>query len=205
MSKREVQKTLRGLAGRSIKDEKTTEWLARNLAKIKSSMMGNSFIANNKRVLKKPILSPGVMVFFGYTPKGKDYLPFWDEFPVVVVLDCNSDSILGLNLHYLAPATRAKFLNRLIRRASEPEWHLKDGKVKLATFDISYPLIKNNSEFDVTPSPKYTYEHCIKRYLYTGIVTKVALIDQSDWTKVPFFPLDKFRGMSREEVWKLTR
>jgi hypothetical protein len=47
------------------------------------------------------------------------------------------------------------------------------------------------------------YQKCIKRYYFNRMLTRVSVIKPTDWMTVPFFPLDKFKGMQRQTVWKI--
>jgi hypothetical protein len=42
----------------------------------------------------------------------------------------------------------------------------------------------------------------IKRYYLNCITTKVNIIQSNEWQYTTFMPLDKFKGATREEVWK---
>ena len=42
---------------------------------------------------------PGAMAMFFYDPKTKDKLPYYDSFPLVIVVDAAEGGFYGLNLH----------------------------------------------------------------------------------------------------------
>ena len=134
------------------------------------------------------------MVFYGYIPKTKDVLQFWDEFPVVIILHEQPGGFLGLNLHYLPPSKRANFLNSLLTFVTDPKWALNNNTN--VEFALSYGLLKTTSKLK-------DFKPCIKRYYYKHIITKVAYIEPVEWKTIPFFPLDKFKGASRADVWSL--
>ena len=60
-------------------------------------------------------VKPGNLYMFFYDPKTKEDLPYWDKFPMVLVLENYSDGFLGLNLHYLPPKFRVAFLTKLMK------------------------------------------------------------------------------------------
>jgi hypothetical protein len=196
MSKREVQKSLNRLTktGFSLDDDQATNWLATNLSKIKTGMRQSTFIDSSKTLAKNKSIKPGIMAFFGYNPKTKDDLPFWDEFPVVIILCPKGAGFLGLNLHYLPPAARAMFLNRLIDYVNDKNWATNPRADAL--FKITYGMLKSDPKL-------IKYKKCIKRYYYSNIVSKVAFIPQTEWKAVPFFPLDRFKGMPKKDIWRL--
>jgi hypothetical protein len=196
MTKQQVTKVLNKLQGTGLqlKSDKTTLWLATNLSKIKTSMNQSKFIDSNKTTLTSKRMTPGKMVFFGYSPKTKEVLNFWDEFPLIIILHPQKGGFLGLNLHYLPPPLRASFLNKLLKYVSDPNWTTHNNTS--VEFRVTYGLLKNTSKLKA-------FKPCIKRYYYNHILSKVSDISPMEWKTVPFFPLDKFRGASREDVWAL--
>lgn len=195
MTQRKVQSTITGFkkTGIDVKDDRATEWLARNLSKIKTNIKQEDFIEKGKTLVRKS-LTPGKMIFYGYMPKTKDVLEFWDEFPVVVIIDPQPGGFLGLNLHYLPPTRRARFLNELLKYVNTPDWDKNTSKS--AEFRVGYSLLKTTTKMK-------DFRPCIKRYYYKHIVTKVSFIEPINWKTVPFFPLDKFKGASRADIWSL--
>ena len=69
---------------------------------------------NRKELMKEDPLERGgeeivgSMQMFFYDPKTKDTLPYYDRFPLVVVVGPAEKGFYGLNLHYLPPILRAK-------------------------------------------------------------------------------------------------
>lgn len=195
MTKRAVEQVLRKAANFDLGDPATTLWLSKNLSKIQTRMQQPAFIQNSDTIPKKS-LDRGSMIFFGYSPKTKSELMFWDEFPIVIYLHPKPGGFLGVNFHYLPPRKRALFLNETIRFVNDPNWHKslnKNAKIK-----VTYPIMKYSALME-------NYEYCIKRYYLDHIVTKIARIPPEDWKTVPFFPLDRFKGASRQDIWSMVR
>ena len=57
----------------------------------------------------------GRMYCFFYDAKHKEKLPYWDRFPVVLILDLQQDGFTGLNLHYIPPMYRVRLLYELYK------------------------------------------------------------------------------------------
>ena len=57
----------------------------------------------------------GRMYTFFYDAKTKDKLPYWDRFPVVLILDLNQTGFTGLNFHYIPPRYRVRLLYELYK------------------------------------------------------------------------------------------
>lgn len=195
MTKRQAQRILGKFQGTGLNlgEDGATQWLATNLSKIKTTMNQNSFISSSRTAVKKDMM-PGRMFFFGYSPKTKNELNFWDEFPVIVVICPKAGGFLGLNLHYLKPNRRAIFLNKLLEYSDDPKY-ITNPKARMK---ITYGLLKYASSLK-------DFRPCIKRYYYSHVVTKVAFIPPVEWKTVPFFPLDRFRGATRSDIWKLAQ
>jgi hypothetical protein len=72
--------------------------------------------------LLKPVRTPktnisgpvGRMYMFFYDPKGKKTLPYYDGFPLIIMMGPAPGGFYGINLHYLPPAARAKVLDAVL-------------------------------------------------------------------------------------------
>ena len=76
-------------------------------------------ISREELMKEEPISSSGrriigSMQMFFYDPKHKETLPYYDTFPLVIVVKPAKGGFLGLNLHYLPPTLRAMFLDALM-------------------------------------------------------------------------------------------
>ena len=56
----------------------------------------------------------GNMYMYFYDPKHKETLPYYDRFPLTIVVEPAKGGFRGINLHYLPNALRAKFLDGLM-------------------------------------------------------------------------------------------
>ena len=56
----------------------------------------------------------GSMLMFFYDPKHKETLPYYDGFPLIIMMGPAKGGFMGLNLHYLPPAVRARLLDTVI-------------------------------------------------------------------------------------------
>lgn len=119
----------------------------------------------------------GSMVLFGYNPKTKDTLPYYDSFPVIFITDINPDGFSGINLHYLPVRQRAQLMDALMRIAEGPD----EDKLEL-----NYQLLKS------VKSLKY-YKPCYKRYLNNFTVTNYVPIERKLWNIAMFLPLARFQ------------
>ncbi len=130
----------------------------------------------------------GNMYMYVYDPKTKQDLPYYDRFPLVIMIEKYKDGFLGLNLHYLRPDIRAKFLDELMR--------LAPGKVKSNSrlLKAKYSLLQSTRKYK-------EFRPCIKRYLGSQIRSKVVRVPMTEWEIAIFLPTDQFVKASKTEVW----
>ena len=88
--------------------------------------------------------SVGRLNLFGYNPKLRKTLPFYDIFPLVLPVDTIPGGFIGMNFHYLPPMLRFKLLDRLQATASDRRFD------KNTKFDVSY----NDCLLYTSPSPR---------------------------------------------------
>ena len=133
----------------------------------------------------------GTMQMFFYDPKHKDTLPYYDLFPLIVVVGPAKDGFYGLNLHYLPPILRAKMLDSLMETASSR-------KTDDAKFMITYKKLQAISKL------KY-YEPCFKHYLAKHVKGKFAEVPAPEWEIATFLPTAQFRKANSKKVYADSR
>ena len=74
-------------------------------------------------IKNRPITSDpfGKMYMFFYDAKYKDTLPYYDAFPLVIMMKPAPGGFYGMNLHYLPPVLRAKALDAVLGEGEVPE------------------------------------------------------------------------------------
>ena len=144
-------------------------------------------------VSKQPDSLIGQMVMYYYSPKHADTLPFYDTFPLgIIVGPVGNDKIASLNLHYLPPVLRASFLDNLLDVLTT------ENITKQSRFDITYAMLKGVSKY------KY-YAPCYKHYLTTHIKSNVKIISPDYWIRSVFLDTAQFKKASKGEVYKWSR
>lgn len=134
----------------------------------------------------------GRLYFFYYNPKTKDDLPYYDKFPLVLVLDNYKDGILALNLHYLPPKYRIMFIQKLLENSGVGVQYTKDYDIK--RLKITYDILK------YTTSLK-EFRPCIKRYLYKQMGSKFLAVAPNEWDTAILLPVQQFKKAKASEVW----
>ena len=134
----------------------------------------------------------GDMIMYFYDPKTKETLPFYDRFPLTIMVQPAPGGFHGLNLHYLSPSIRAVFLDRLMQ--------LAPAQVKETTriTRLRYNLLKG------TESLK-EFKPCFKHYLMSHVVSNMARVSMPEWEIAVFLPTQQFAKKSSSYVWKDSR
>lgn len=179
-------------------ERKATEWFTQKLGRFKRSskdektgirrVTSDDFMKTRKGISGDPI--PGQMFVYFYDPKHKATLPYYDKFPMVLVMHINADqgSMLGLNVHYLPPVLRARLLG-LIRGTMKSTKLSREAKAR-----VTYGLIKSTSQWKIA-------QPCLKKYLFSHIMGKVVRIFPSEWEQAVMLPLYSWAKAAKEIVW----
>ena len=153
---------------------------------------------NNNALLKEPALKteseqiPGGMFMYFYDPKTKATLPYYDKFPLTIIVGPAAGGFTGLNLHYLPMVLRAKLLDALMDITSDKKY---DDNTK---FNLSYNTLKKASKM------RY-FKPCFKRYLTANVKSRFARVPASEWEIATFLPTASFEKESKTTVWADSR
>ena len=189
------------MAGRLFDKFEQEAFRAGITARTKQSMAWFKDNVSNARISRASMISDGPsraghqygdMYNFMYDPKTKKTLPYYDRFPLCIPVQKAKGGFYGLNLHYLHPVIRAKFLDALYDVTNNDKFD-KTTKMKM-----SYSLLKAASNM------RY-FKPCFKHYLSKHVNSKLLLIEPADWEIAIFLPTESFRKVSKDTVWKESR
>jgi hypothetical protein len=129
-----------------------------------------------KAILKKRI-ELGDLFCYYYNPKYRATLPYYDMFPMIMLLSAEKETFLGINFHYLRPKWRAILLDRVTARIGGglPKWS------------------KLRNIRQIAPT--------IKRYRYDHIMRKVVPIKEDEQEIAIFLPTERFRKAGKSKIW----
>ena len=175
----------KGLQARSKEAE---AWFAKNVKKL--GKLGPNVLQDDR--LKKTKISAGDMVMYTYDPKLKKTLPYYDTFPLAIIVGKAPGGFHALNLHYLPPKVRAIFLDKLNDVTNNQKF---DDSTK---FKITYKLLKATSKY------KY-FAPCYKHYLTPNVTSNVMKVNSSEWNIAIFLQTAAFRKKSQRYVWGQSR
>ena len=153
---------------------------------------------NRENILKdstlKKVNTPlaGRMYMYFYDPKHKATLPYYDRFPLIILVDKVEGGFTGLNLHYLPPILRAKFFDRLTDFMTNKKYD------NTTRFRLTYNFLQASSKLK-------EFKPCFKRYLTKQVQSRIVEIPAPEWEVALFMPTDKFVYNSRQTVWKKSR
>ena len=153
------------------------------------------------------------MYLFFYEPLGKKTLPYYDRFPLVLVIERLSDGFIGLNMHYLPPLIRIRFLYQLFRYEMYDDdegiteensygtiLHGEDSdgdsnKINMNTkIRIKYDFMKGASKLK-------PFKACIKRYKYSQIEGRALVIKPDHWEAMSMLPLAQWKKQKQQRIW----
>ena len=133
----------------------------------------------------------GSMQMFYYDPKHKETLPYYDRFPLSIIIKPAKGGFLGMNLHYLPPILRAQFLDALMDNVTSK--NSEDAKFKITT-----RLLAGTSELEY-------YKPCIKHYLTAHVKSKLAEVKAPEWEIATFLPTAIFEKASKQKIYSDSR
>jgi len=141
---------------------------------------GKSLLRDESLKLQSNMKNPeGGMYMFFYDPKHKKTLPYYDTFPLVIVVGPAEGGFYGLNLHYLPATLRAKFLDGLMDRLTTKSFS------ESSRFDITYKYLKGASKL------RY-FKPCFKHYLTAHVKSQFAEVQPPEWEIATFLPTARF-------------
>lgn len=173
-------------AGITPRTQESRDWFRKKAQSLRG--ISRSALMKEEPVELKNSSVVGSMYMFFYDPKHKDTLPYYDSFPLVIVIDKAPGGFLGLNLHYLPPVLRAKFLDALLDITSNSKYD------ETTKFTLSYSLLKRTSKY------KY-FKPCIKHYLTDHVRSRFARVSAPEWEIATFLPTADWQKASSSQVY----
>jgi hypothetical protein len=141
-------------------------------------------IQNQSRMIR-----PGQLVFFGYSPKYKEELPYYDKFPLLLPFHVDKEHFMGLNLHYMYPKYRVMILDKLLDIAGGK---MTTDRLKL---QMSWNLLKSLAQHKLV-------QFSVKQYLWGHVRTNFVVVPTEDWVSAVFLPLARFEKLDQNSVWR---
>jgi hypothetical protein len=176
-------------AGVTPRTDASRDWFRNNVKNVS---------INRRKLLRDPALEArnrtriGSMYMYFYNPKHEATLPYYDLFPLTIMVQPVPGGFHGLNLHYLPPALRARLFDSLVDLTNNKKYD------ESTRFRLTYDLLKSSSKLR-------HFKPCYKHYLYSQIEGRVAMVDAPEWEMALFLPTEQFRKSTKSAVWKDSR
>ena len=177
-------------AGITPRTRQSRDWFANKLRNMRN-INRNQLMKDESLELKNRQLV-GTMNMFFYDPKTKDTLPFFDRFPLTIIVGPAEKGFYGLNLHYLPMDLRAKFLDALLEHSNNKKYD------NTTRFQITYEMLQRASKL------KY-FKPCFKRYLTEHLKSRFARVPSTEWEIATFLPTASWEKANANSVYKLSR
>ena len=137
----------------------------------------------------------GRMYSYFYDPKYAEVLPYYDIFPVTLILQLEKNGFMGLNLHYIPPRYRIALLDQLYRYAVKDDEDADDMQTRLR---ISWDILRSAAKL------KWA-KPCLKRYLTSHVVAPALEVTPDHWDTVAMLPLARFQKQGVRQVYTESR
>ena len=135
------------------------------------------------------IMTPhvGRMYLFFYMPEGVLTLPYYDMFPVVILMKMEKEYFQGLNLHYLPLDLKQEFFEKILTRASKSTFD------KQTFLRIDYDYLNQFRKFRA-------FRPCFKQYRLKNVRGRIINVPSSEWEIVMNLPVALWRKRSEDIV-----
>ena len=185
--KLELEAFRKGITPRT---QESREWFRRRVQRLTRVNRESLMREEGVNKVSSPLL--GSMMMFFYDPKLKDKLPYYDTFPLVIPVERAEGGFRGLNLHYIPPVLRAKFLDSLLDLVNNKKYD------QTTRFNLTYRLLKGAAKF------KY-FQPCFKHYLLDHVKSRFAQVPAPEWEIVTFMPTASWKKASAGKVYSDSR
>jgi hypothetical protein len=177
-------------AGILPRTKASKDWFIRKIKGMTQILSSKILNDNSLEVRNKPLI--GRVFMFLYDPKGKETLPYYDRFPLIIMVGPAKKGFYGLNLHYLPPRQRAIFFDRLMDYTNNKKYD------QTTRFRLTYDMLNSSAKLRA-------FAPCFKHYLYDHIVSKTVEVLPPEWEIALFLPSDSFVNETNLSIWQKTR
>jgi hypothetical protein len=173
--------------GINPRSDESRQWFLKQMGKIAGQGYDTTKVINNPPAKEVAVPKPGMMYLFYYHPKGEEKLPYYDSFPLILLVDITKNGMTGLNLHYLPVRLRQNLFYSLLNRVSNKDMN-EDTYIRM-----TYNFLKTNRSLK-------EYRPCFKRYLTNNIKGNIAQIPANEWEIAVHLPLASFEKKDESAV-----
>jgi len=177
-------------AGINPRTQESREWFRRRIQRL--TRVNRDALMREQEINRRASHSYGSMFMYFYDPKHKKKLPYYDRFPLTIPVEPAEGGFRGINLHYLPPVLRAKFLDALLNVTNNKKY---DESTK---FRLTYELLNG------TRNLRY-FKPCFKHYLLSQVKSRFAEVPAPEWEIATFLPTAQWEKASAGRVYSDSR
>ena len=177
-------------AGINPRTQESREWFRRRIQRL--TRINRDALMREQEINRRASHSYGSMFMYFYDPKHKNKLPYYDRFPLTIPVEPADGGFRGINLHYLPPVLRAKFLDALLNVTNNKKY---DESTK---FRLTYELLNG------TRNLRY-FKPCFKHYLLSQVKSRFAEVPAPEWEIATFLPTAQWEKASAGRVYQDSR
>ena len=177
-------------AGINPRTQESRDWFRRRVQRL--TRINRDALMREDEINKTASHSYGSMFMYFYDPKHKNKLPYYDRFPLTIPVEPADGGFRGINLHYLPPVLRAKFLDALLNVTNNKKY---DNTTK---FRLTYRLLKGARNM------RY-FKPCLKHYLLEHVRSRFAEVPAPEWEIATFLPTAQWTKASAGRVYQDSR
>ena len=177
-------------AGINPRTRESREWFRRRIQRL--TRVNRDALMREQEINRRASHSYGSMFMYFYDPKHKKKLPYYDRFPLTIPVEPAEGGFRGINLHYLPPILRAKFLDALLNVTNNKKY---DESTK---FRLTYELLNG------TRNLRY-FKPCFKHYLLSQVKSRFAEVPAPEWEIATFLPTAQWEKASAGRVYSDSR
>jgi len=178
-------------AAQNIIPSKTVDarnWFRNQAGSVTTKAASAGRLINQMQAQAVEGISIGSMYLFGYDPKTKAKLPYYDRFPLIFPFAGAPGGFYGINMHYLPLTLRAKLMDALYSITNNKSYD------NSTVVKLSYDVLNSSAKF------RY-FKPCVKHYLNKHVKTRFILISPQQWDIALFLPLQRFEKASAGKVY----
>lgn len=179
-------------AGINPRTKQAQDWFRKKAQQMRRVNRNELMRENELNLVNRQNPLIGSMNMFFYDPKGKDTLPFYDRFPLAIIVGPAPKGFYGLNLHYLPPILRAKLLDALLDITNNDKYD------ETTRFELSYKTLQGTSKM------RY-FKPCFKHYLTQHVKSRLARVSSPEWEIATFLPTASWEKSSAANVYREAR
>tara|TARA_Y100001978_G_scaffold196067_1_gene205134 strand:+ start:444 stop:1034 length:591 start_codon:yes stop_codon:yes gene_type:complete len=176
--------------GINPRTQESREWFRKRVQRL--TRVNRDQLMREPEVTRRATHGYGGMFMYFYDPKHKDKLPYYDRFPLTIPVEPAKGGFRGINLHYLPPVLRAKFLDALLGITNNKKY---DESTK---FNLTYKLLNGSRNM------RY-FKPCFKHYLLNHVKSRFAEVPAPEWEIATFLPTAQWEKSSAGRIYSDSR